>query len=167
MSDELFKEPYVDVDEWRDGPVRHRYVHGGFKGTDTRFSFYLPPKEQYQGRFFQHITPVPDSENLAQQVPAGEENKIGFVDRQRRLLRRDQRRRQPRPRPGRRRPADPTIAAYRANAAAARYSRVVAQQMYGPHRGLRLCLWRQRRRLPHDRLDREHDAACGTGRCRS
>ena len=60
-----------------DAPVRHRYVHGGFKGTDTRFSFYLPPKEQYQGRFFQHITPAPDSENLAQLMPAGEFNKIG------------------------------------------------------------------------------------------
>ena len=78
VSHELFKEPYVDVDAWRDTPVRHRYVHGGFKGTDTRFSIYLPPKEQYQGRFFQHITPVPDDENLAQKVPAGEYNKIGF-----------------------------------------------------------------------------------------
>jgi hypothetical protein len=63
--------------EWRDTPVRHRYVHGGFRGTDTRFSFYFPPKEQYQGRFFQHITPAPDSENLAQLMPAGEYNKIG------------------------------------------------------------------------------------------
>jgi hypothetical protein len=45
-----FKEPYIDVDEWRDAPVRHRYVHGGFKGSDMRFSFYLPPKEQFQGR---------------------------------------------------------------------------------------------------------------------
>ncbi|MET0180050.1 MAG: hypothetical protein ABW194_06145, partial [Novosphingobium sp.] len=61
-GDPLWAEPYVDVDEWRDAPVRHRYVHGGFKGTDTRFSFYFPPKEQYQGHFFQHITPVPDDE---------------------------------------------------------------------------------------------------------
>ena len=34
--DPLFKEPFIDVDEWRDAPTRHRYVHGGFKGTDTR-----------------------------------------------------------------------------------------------------------------------------------
>ena len=66
--DPLFAQPYIDIDEWRDRPVRHRYVHGGFKGTETRFSFYFPPKEQYQGRFFQHITPVPDNENLAQKV---------------------------------------------------------------------------------------------------
>ena len=53
----------------RSGGVRTRsarYVHGGFAGTDTRFSIYFPPPEQYQGRFFQHITPVPDSEHLAQ-----------------------------------------------------------------------------------------------------
>ena len=39
----MFEDPYVDVDEWREDPVRHRYVHGGFTGTETRFSFYLPP----------------------------------------------------------------------------------------------------------------------------
>lgn len=76
-QDTLFKEPYVDVDEWREVPVRHRYVHGGFKGTSTRFSFYFPPKEQYQGRFFQYITPVPDNEYLSQGAN-GEGDKIGF-----------------------------------------------------------------------------------------
>src|SRR6478609_4129930 len=65
-KDTLFKEPYIDVDEWRDVPVRHRYVHGGFKGTDARFSFYFPPKEKYAGHFFQYITPFPDNENLSQ-----------------------------------------------------------------------------------------------------
>ena len=30
-QDILFKEPYVDIDEWRDEPVRHRYIHGDFK----------------------------------------------------------------------------------------------------------------------------------------
>jgi len=34
-SDPFFAQPYIDIDEWRDAPVRHRYVHGGFKGTDT------------------------------------------------------------------------------------------------------------------------------------
>jgi hypothetical protein len=76
-KDTLFKVPYVDVDEWRDKPVRHRYVHCGFKGTGARFSFYFPPKEHYQGRFFQYITPFPDNENLSQ-GGSGEEDKIGF-----------------------------------------------------------------------------------------
>src|SRR5690606_4173367 len=46
---------YIDVDEWRDKPRRHRYVHGGFKGTKTRFSFYFPEKPNYQGRFIQYL----------------------------------------------------------------------------------------------------------------
>jgi hypothetical protein len=129
VEDPMFGDPYVDADEWRDSPVRHRYVHGGFRGTETRFSVYLPPERSYRGRFFQHITPVPDSEHLAQLV-TGEGDKIGFAA------------------------AsggyfletngggvwggygspDPTVAAYRANAASAQYSRVVAAQMYGDHR---------------------------------
>jgi hypothetical protein len=129
-EDALFKQPYVDIDEWRDGPVRHRYVHGGFTGTDMRFSFYMPEKAQYQGRFFQYVTPVPDNENLAQ-TPG--DDKIGFsissggyfietngggvtaVA-------------------GPAFGADPKIGAFRANAAAAMYSRKLAAEMYGPHR---------------------------------
>ena len=133
-TDPLFAQPYIDIDEWRDAPVRHRYVHGGFKGTDTRFSFYFPPKEQYQGRFFQHVTPVPDSENLAQAIPAGPYNKIGSsiaagayfvetngggkID----------------PTKGSLALADPTITAFKANAATATYSRKLAVQMYGGKR---------------------------------
>ena len=30
---------YIDIDEWRDAPRPHRYVHGGFEGTHTRFPF--------------------------------------------------------------------------------------------------------------------------------
>jgi hypothetical protein len=127
--DEMFREPYVDLHEWRETPVLHRYVHGGFEGTETRFSIYLPPSELYGGRFFQHITPVPDREDLAQHA-SGEEDKIGFaiasggyfletngggVW-------------------GGLGSVDPTIAAYRANAACAQYSRLVAAQMYGDHR---------------------------------
>ena len=78
--DPLFTQPYVDVDEWRDVPVRHRYVDGGFAGTDTRFSMYLPPAARYEGQFFQHITPVPDSEHLAQEA-TGEQDKIGCLGR--------------------------------------------------------------------------------------
>lgn len=126
--DSMFLQPYIDVDEWRDQPVRHRYVHGGFKGTNTRFSFYFPPKEQYEGRFFQYITPFPDNENLSQ-GGKGEEDKIGFaiasgayfietngggqMDFSNPIA------------------TDPSIGAYRANAASAQYSRTVAQEFYG------------------------------------
>jgi hypothetical protein len=46
---------FIDIDEWRDAPLRHRYVHGGFEGTDTRFSFYFPEAEHYRGRFIQML----------------------------------------------------------------------------------------------------------------
>lgn len=134
-ADPLFAEPYVDIDEWRVAPVRHRYVHGGFRGTDTRFSFYLPPPELYRGRFFQHITPVPDNENLAQAMPAGPYNKIGFsIDSGAYYIETNGGGRIDIGRGGGLTQADPTITAYRANAAAAQYSRVIARQMYGGER---------------------------------
>jgi len=43
-KDPSFSKPFIDVDEWREQPVRHRYVHGGFEGTDTRFLLLLPPR---------------------------------------------------------------------------------------------------------------------------
>jgi hypothetical protein len=54
-SEHGFGPPFVDIDEWRDAPRRHRYVHGGFEGTHTRFSFYFPPPELYRGRLFQFL----------------------------------------------------------------------------------------------------------------
>ena len=131
-TDPMFAEPYIDIDEWRDAPVRHHYIHGGFKGTDTRFSFYFPSKEQFKGHFFQHITPVPDSENLAQRT-TGADDKIGFsIASGAYFVETNGGGAGSAGAPGAR--VDPTIAAYRANAAAARYSRVVAAGLYGPGR---------------------------------
>ncbi|GAA2979421.1 hypothetical protein JOD63_002936 [Microbacterium terrae] len=130
-EDDAFQQPYVDIDEERDWPVRHRYVHGGFHDNETRFSLYLPPAGQFEGRFFQHVTPVPQSENLAQDESRNE-NPVPFtiasggyfvetngggpsVAT---------------PMAG----GDPTIGAYRANAAAARLSRQIAAQVFGPQR---------------------------------
>ena len=132
QQDEMFKESFIDVDEWRDAPVRHRYIHGGFKGTNTRFSFYFPPKEKYQGRFFQYITPFPDNENLSQGA-SGEEDKIGFaISSGAYFVETNGGGRIDFGRPGA--GGDPLIGAYKANAAAAQASRVIAAQMYGAHR---------------------------------
>lgn len=129
-EDPLFARPYIDIDEWRDTPVRHRYIHGGFEDTETRFSYYFPPEEQYQGRFIQYITPVPVSENLAPNMPAGEYNKIGFsVDSGAYFIETNGGGEVDYTTPGGTQ-MDPTITAYRANAAAARYSRAVAQAIY-------------------------------------
>lgn len=131
-EDALFKEPYVDIDEWRDTPVRHRYVHGGFKGTDLRFSFYMPPHEKFGGRFFQYVTPVPDSENLSQNAQKEDDN-IGFaISSGAYFIETNGGGTSATAGPAFR--VDPTIGAFRANAAAARYSRKLAQEMYGTPR---------------------------------
>jgi hypothetical protein len=135
-QDPLFTDPFVDTDEWRDTPVRHRYVHGGFKGTDTLFSMYLPPKDQYQRRFFQPIAAYNGSENSAQALPSQaninleqENTAIGFaVASGAYLVESNQGSKTKFP------ADDRTITGYRASAAVAKYSRVLAAQMYGPHR---------------------------------
>ena len=131
-SDEMFATPYIDVDEWRDAPRRHRYVHGGFEQTDTRFSFYFPPADEYEGRFFQYVTPVPDNENLAQN-PDNSDDKIGFsIASGAYFVETNGGGTSAMAGPGL--TPDPTIGAYRANAATARFSRFVAEQMYGTGR---------------------------------
>ena len=77
IGDEQFAHPYIDTDEWRDAPVRHRYVHGGFDGTESRFCFYFPEKEKFQGRFFHHLMPMQGPETTCQ-GQEGEEDIISF-----------------------------------------------------------------------------------------
>ena len=150
-EDPRFNQPYVDVREWRDEPAdapvfpggittqsggaaplkaRHLYVHGGFTGTDAKFSFCFPPEEEYQGRFFQ----------ATHQLLAGEEataRNVGFAlasggySVQTNMGGRDNPRSAEESAFGQ---ADTTIRGYRVNAEAAKYSRVVAAEIYGPHR---------------------------------
>lgn len=135
-QDGAFRDAFVDVDEWRKVPMRHRYVHGGFRSNGTRFSFYFPEQKQYEGRFFQYITPFPDSETSSQadQSPTSmiafalqhgayfiETNEGGAID----FTNVQQ--------------VDPTIGAYRANAACAEFSRVLAQQLLGGSRPYGYC----------------------------
>ena len=129
--DPVYNQPYVDVNELRTEPVPHRYVHGGFTGTGARFSFYFPPADRYERRFFHNTYPMATHEdigpfpiafdvatgNLEFTIASGAyyvQTNLGGADRAP--------------------PADPAIAAYRVNAAAAKYSRVVAGELYGNHR---------------------------------
>jgi hypothetical protein len=128
ITDALYQKPYIDIDEWRENPFRHRYVHGGFNGTELLFSYYFPPKEMYQGRFFQGLPAVPGNERvmlesatlggIIDDVVAFAFETGGYVvesnQGSKTML-------------GTGNPA-------RANAAAAILSREVAQQFYGPHR---------------------------------
>lgn len=135
-SDTVFRQPYIDTDRTIQTPVRCRYIHGGF-ADGTRFSFYFPDKDAYKGRFFQYITPFPDSETAAQNyaadinpiafsiehgsyfVETNEGGHLDFTDR------------------STERPAD--IGAYRANAACAEFSRVVAKEIYDCSRPYGYC----------------------------
>jgi hypothetical protein len=131
-ADPLFTEPYIDIDEWRDLPARHRYVHGGFKGTDTLFSMYFPPKEQYQSRFFQQLQAVAGNESYAQLAPGGDSD-IGFsIASGGYFVESNQGKKDMFPSS-----TDDTLnvlIGYRANAAVAQHSRALATQMYGARR---------------------------------
>lgn len=122
-QDDEFQKPYVDIDEWRDGLVRYHYIHGGFEGTELRFSFYFPEKENYKGSFFQFMAPFQGSED-ASQVRTGEEDKIGFAITNGAYFVESNM-------------GGPTAShttIYRTSAAAAEYSRVIASKLYGEHR---------------------------------
>lgn len=129
-EDTLFSSPFVDVDEWRNEPVRHHYIHGGFEGTNTRFSFYFPEKENYQGHFFQYVTPVPDSENLSQGAE-GEADKIGFCVTHGAYFIETNGGGATYTYGSK---VDPLIGAYKANAACAQFSKAIATKLFGEHR---------------------------------
>jgi hypothetical protein len=116
-------QPYTDTDEQRtttdpatNVTVSYRYIHGGFTGTNTRFSLYFPEPSQYRGRFFQSTYPTNSQEDASPDTIAfaishgayvvSTNNNGGL-------------------------PAGIPLAAYRANAASAKHSRVVAAEVYG------------------------------------
>ena len=122
MSDTPYSSPFIDVDEWRDVPVRHRYVHGGFKNTELLFSLYFPPEEQYGGRFFQPLQAVSGSENTAPMAMYQASGVDFAVASGAYLVESNQGSR------------NMFGGDYRANAAVAGYSRELAASMYGEHR---------------------------------
>lgn len=128
-KDPLLNDPVIDKDEWLDAPVRHRHVNGHFAGTTVRFSFYFPEPGKYQKRFFQNTHQLLMSEN----APA---NSIAFAIASGAYFVQSI----PGPNEAIRSVAeaalgrDPALGGYRVNAAAAKYSRIVASKMYGEHR---------------------------------
>lgn len=118
----------IEVDEERAEPLPHRYVHGRFDGTEARFSFYFPPAELYEGRFFHNTYPMAVTSDIGPfpiqfDVAVGDlgftiDSGAYYVQTNNGGLFRV---------PG----TDPAIAAYRVNAAAAKVSREVARKVYG------------------------------------
>lgn len=127
--DPLFSKPFIDQDEWRNEPIRYRYVHGGFADTDLRFSMYFPPAERYTGRFFHPLMHIAGEENAA---PKGrlaglDGDSIGFAAASGGYLVESNMGSRLMLGPG-------DIVGFRASAATAQYSRILAAQMYGQHR---------------------------------
>ena len=126
--DAFFGAPFVDVDEARDEPVPHRYVHGGFDGTATRFSICFP--ERYERRFFHYLQGgFGGSEHLA---TAGMTEFAGVAFAASRggyLVESNQGHvgAEPCPKAG----VDVTVYAYRASAESARFARHLANAIYG------------------------------------
>ncbi len=84
-KDRQFQNGYVDIDETRvrmldDGTeIPYRYMHGGFEGTAVKFSFCFPEKDRYEGRFYQYMSPFPGpDEELASLPVTGIDDKVGF-----------------------------------------------------------------------------------------
>jgi hypothetical protein len=131
VTDDFFGAPWIDVDESREEPTPHRHVHGGFEGTDTRFTFYFPPTEAYEGRMYQPLEGANAGHEDVYGGPLGiltgglertfrlggymVESNMGHVgdvmD----------------PKAG----ADPTIYGWRAAAETGRFSKFIAAQVYG------------------------------------
>ena len=69
--DPLYADPVIDRQQDLSTPVPHRRVSGHFDGTDVTFTIYLPPAEQWQGRFFQYTYPTSTENALDRAVAFG------------------------------------------------------------------------------------------------
>jgi hypothetical protein len=123
-TDPSLSTPKIDIDESRSTTdpqtgvtVNYRYVHGYFVDRPTaKFAFYFPAADKYQGRFFEETYPLIAVEaaapaDIAFALTHGgyavATNNDGGV------------------------PVSQTLAGYRVNAAAAKFSREEAKVVYG------------------------------------
>jgi hypothetical protein len=138
-------------------------VHGGFEGTDTRFSFYFPAKDLYRGRFIQYVYPGHNERTNDPDVKLdGFHGGAGFVGLAAELgayavesndsaTAADA--------GGK----DTSVPGYRASAESARFSRYLAAQLYGAAPGFGYVYGAAAAALR--RLPVSPTAMCGTERC--
>lgn len=105
-----FSHPVIDQVTDISQPVPLHKVSGHFEGTKATFNFYFPPRERWQGRFFQKVYPLTDGNARDETLGFGAESGAYTVQ-----------------------TGDTT--GYRADAAAAKFSRTVARKYYGYHDG--------------------------------
>ncbi|MFB5678867.1 PKD domain-containing protein [Paenibacillus terreus] len=107
--DPLYNRPVIDSQIDLSTPVPHRKVSGHFEGTDKRFTFYFPPKNQWEGRFFQAVYPLQDEIASDEAVSFGADSGAYTVQTN-------------------------SSVGYRVDAAAAKFSKTVAANYYGSSR---------------------------------
>lgn len=134
-KDEVFGAPFIDVDEMRDHPRLHRYVHGGFAGGDTLFSFYFPEPEHYGGRFAQWMEGGAGGNEKSLMIDPADPRPsqwdylfdMAFDDLNGYLIESNQGHKVFDMRPDQ----VPGLTIWRASTESARFSRYIAQQIYG------------------------------------
>lgn len=100
-----YSQPIIDKKEKILSPVPLYKVSGHFEGTDVNFNFYFPAKDKWEGRFFQKSYPLTDGEANHQTLMFGYENGAYTVQ-------------------------TGGASGYRADAAVAKLSRIVASEYY-------------------------------------
>lgn len=104
--DPQFDRPIIDSETDVAAPLAMHKVAGHFDGTDVKFTFYLPEKKQWNGRFFHQVYPLGDGTASNETLGFGAESGAYTVQ-------------------------TVSPSGYRGNAAAAKFSRTIARKYYG------------------------------------
>jgi hypothetical protein len=75
--DPLYDHPVIDSEQDLTTPVVNHRVSGHFAGTNVQFNIYLPPADQWKGRFFQYTYPTAFTPE--EDTAVASERAIGFA----------------------------------------------------------------------------------------
>ncbi|MGI5329529.1 PKD domain-containing protein [Actinomadura nitritigenes] len=103
--DPLYAHPVIDGEKDLTAPVPHHQVSGHFESTNVEFNLYLPAADRWDGRFFQLVYPLQDENADPQSIAFGADSGAYTVQ-------------------------TTGTEGYRADAAAAKFSRTVAARYY-------------------------------------
>nr|WP_255374639.1 PKD domain-containing protein [Cohnella sp. OV330] len=104
--DPQYNRPVIDSQIDLTVPVPIHKVSGHFEGTDKKFNFYFPAKSKWKGRFFQLVYPLQDENATEDTISFGADSGAYTVQTN-------------------------GGSGYRADAAAAKFSKIVAADYYG------------------------------------
>lgn len=103
--DPIYNQPVIDSQEDLTTPIPHRKVSGHFEDTDKKFNFYFPQINLWEGRFFHLVYPTNDENATDETISFGAESGAYTVQTN-------------------------GGGGYRVDAAAAKFSKIVAEDYY-------------------------------------